>query len=115
MGAEIEGTEIDEEIWGETGIEAPFEELEDQYQSSGFYLKIPFLGEEAIESEKKYWHKDFVFSEENETGKCNFQLKLRKELKPDQELRDLLMKGVWVELWETLPLFEDIPDPSEEA
>jgi len=36
-------------------------------------------------SDKKFWNKDFVFGEE-ETGKCDFSLKLRKDLTPDVEL-----------------------------
>ena len=115
----VEGTKLTEDHFEDPAV---YEELEPGLRSSKFWVQIEFLGD-LIKSDTKIWETEFM--KEEEEGKTDFKLSLRKILRlaepnpgqsPDDEkyppikfsesVFNTLMEGLWIELYEEYPLTE---------
>jgi hypothetical protein len=84
VAGDIQGTMIDEEIWEATGSKVVYDNLEDNLKSSKYWIEVPFMNGEMIQSEKKLWHKEFA--REETKGRTDFNVRLRKEVPVSLEL-----------------------------
>lgn len=83
--------------------ETPFEELEDQYKSSAFWVSFQGLEGELIEVEKKYWLKDFQVDKETNKGKCDFKFTIVEKLHSSVRLRDYIRSNPIFKVWKSDP------------
>lgn len=98
----VKGVEITEE---NCKVEN-FEDYSDRY-----WIKCHFLDGVEIVSEKRKWASEFQVEEE--VGRCDFSIKVRKELKANSELRDQIMGNVWISIWQEKPILKKIKAEEE--
>lgn len=116
----VQGTKLTEDNWPEIGN---FDQLEPQYKCSRFWVQTELLGI-PIKSDVKLWDTEFMKSEES--GKTDFKLEVRKvlnllpknepafgeeqkyqQVSYSEDIYDSLMSGMWVELYEEYPIFQE--------
>lgn len=77
--------------------------LSDDEKSSVFWLTYTDHRNNLVQTEKKVWIQHFAVDKETNTGKTDFDFKIRLVEKPSIELRDWMRNDLITELWETRP------------
>ena len=114
IGGGFSGVAVDEEQWKNSGMETPFEELDEAQKSTRYWVELKLMDLELIKSEVKLWGRDFLV-EEN-MGRADFGISLREELEITPALRDQFRDNLWLELWQEKPIIiSEKPEGDEEA